>query len=110
MNQLTTLPITGVTPVKPDAVTIEAGREAWQRRCGDIHQMWKDWLLVGAALLIGRRKAQAKANTEKTSGKAYNYAFSKWLTDNGFKGLDENTRRDLLRIMEHLEASGGPSQ
>ena len=99
--------LTGVAPVKSEADIINAGREAWQRRSRNIHEAWEEWLLIGAALLVGRRMAQAIASTKKTSGKAYNYAFGKWLTNNGFKGLDENTRRDLLSIMEHLEAHPG---
>ncbi len=97
--------ISGAAPLKePDTDPVALGREAWQRRRAGASRDWADWVLVGAALRVGRDEAMAKARTNKPSGKNYNTAFHHWLQLNDFADLDGSDRGKLLQIIDHLEA------
>ena len=89
-----------VPPCRDSDVT--EGIIAWGRLKTSSQQIWADWRLVGAALLVGRREAMRIACSNTPSGGRYGAAFSDWLRENGFPDLEKRTRADLLRIMERL--------
>jgi hypothetical protein len=93
----------GTVPPSTDGDSVIEGFDAWGRLKKSCQQTWSDWLLVGAALLIGRREAMRIACSNAPSGGRYRAAFTYWLTENGFADLEKRTRADLLRIMECLD-------
>jgi hypothetical protein len=76
---------------------IEIGRQAWKRIKED--STYNDWMAVGEALDIGRTECMRLARSNEPRGRAYNEAFSQWLTDNGFADIDKGTRSRLAEIM-----------
>src|SRR5207247_9919507 len=78
---------------------IKRGQEAWARHKADA--TWYDWLAIGEAISIGRTEAMQEAETNQPQGKGYNKAFSAWLKDNGFDGLDGSDRKRLLDVLDH---------
>jgi hypothetical protein len=61
-------------------------------------------MAVGEALDIGRTECMRLAYTNEPRGRAYNEAFSKWLTENGFADIDKGTRSRLAEIMANRPA------
>jgi hypothetical protein len=93
----------GAVPPSTDDGHVSAGFNAWTRLKHHSRQNWIDWILVGAALLVGRRTAMRIACSNRADGGRYRRAFAHWLRQNGFADLEKRTRADLLRIMECLE-------
>jgi hypothetical protein len=94
----------GTVPPSNDACRrVTEGSKAWTRLKHNTLQNWIDWLLVGAALLVGRREAMRIACSNRPVGGRYRRAFTWWLRENGFADLEKRTRADLLRIMECVE-------
>ena len=91
-----------VPPSTDNCCPITKGSKAWTRLKHNSLQNWIDWLLVGAALLVGRREAMSIACSNRPVGGRYRRAFTCWLCKNGFADLEKRTRADLLRIMECL--------
>jgi hypothetical protein len=92
-----------VPPSSDDCCRVIEGSKAWTRLKRNSLQNWMDWLLVGAALLVGRREAMRIACSNRPAGGRYRRAFTWWLRKNCFADLEKRTRADLLRIMECLE-------
>jgi hypothetical protein len=86
----------GETPTNPDD-PVARGREAWERRKADAS--FDDWLLIGEALLVGRRESMAKAKTNKPAGRRYNEHFGHWLQLHRFNEIDSRSRGELFSIM-----------
>jgi hypothetical protein len=93
----------GTVPPSTNECRVIEGSKAWTRLKHNSLQNWIDWLLVGAALLIGRREAMRIACSNRPIGGRYRQAFTWWLRENGFSDLEKRTRADLLRTMECLE-------
>jgi hypothetical protein len=55
-------------------------------------------MAVGEALDIGRTECMRLARSNEPRGRAYNEAFSKWLSENGFADIDKGTRSRLAMI------------
>lgn len=95
------------TETTPADDPVACGREAWKRvseeqvrgkeRAG---KEWADWLLIGAALLVGRQESLKNADAAQPKGKTYNQAFGNWLQHNGFEGIDKSDRAKLMQITE----------
>jgi hypothetical protein len=81
---------------------VEVGRQAWKRIKED--STYNDWMAVGEALDIGRTECMRLAFTNEPRGRAYNEAFSQWLTDNSFADIDKGTRSRLDEIMKNRPA------
>jgi hypothetical protein len=75
------------------------GQEAWSRLANS--QSWKDWTLVGDALLAGRAEALRSAHTNKPEGRRYNEEFGDWLRANKFDVIDKSTRSRLFECLAH---------
>jgi hypothetical protein len=78
---------------------IRRGQEAWARHNADT--TWNDWLAIGEAIGIGSTEAMNIAGKNEPKGKGYNTAFSVWLKDHGFDGLDGSDRKRLLDVLAH---------
>lgn len=82
-----------------DDVTVQRGREAMERqRCG-----FEDWLLVAAALAVGRTEAMRSAHSNAPVGRRYEQEMGRWLIANGFQEIDKGARSRLLQCLEHRE-------
>jgi hypothetical protein len=81
---------------------ISRAKEAWQRVREDRKRLWTDWLLIGEAMELGRDWAMRRAGASGPAGRGYNEAFSRWLADNGFAGMDKGERARLFDIMANL--------
>ncbi len=77
------------------------GQQAWARRKADARASWDDWLLVGWALLVGKRKSVLAAKGNR--GKKYAQHFCAWCQKNNFGDIDKADRSKLLWIMENIE-------
>ena len=77
---------------------IRQGKAAWARLKQD-SRSWDDWVLLGYALLEGRRIAMHNAGV----GQGYGPAFRSWLIDNRFN-LNPSDRSALLALMGILPA------
>jgi hypothetical protein len=64
-------------PRSSDDQVVLAGIAAWSRlkQC----KTWRDWLVVGEALLVGRTEAMRSAHTNVPEGSRYNREFGDWL-------------------------------
>ena len=78
------------------------GRAAWERlKKGS--GLWADWILVGHALIDGRKIALRNAGTDRVHGGGYAEAFSSWMIDNRFN-VPSSARAKLFTLMENLAA------
>ena len=78
----------------------QQGTEAWRRLKRE--KSWGDWLVVGAALQIGRQWAMNQAGTNRPMGKGYNMAFAEWLHRYKLDDMDKGDRSRLFEIMDNL--------
>jgi hypothetical protein len=78
---------------------IRSGIEALKRLASG--QAWTDWLVVGAALLVGRSAAMHEANSNQPVGRRYNEIFGDWLARHGFDRIDKSVRSRLMECMDH---------
>jgi hypothetical protein len=85
-----------------DATEIENGREAWRRI--KIDSTWKDWVLLGKALNLGRRECVRAAQMNRANGSGYNSIFSQWLQENGLSDIDKSARTRLFACLQNLTA------
>lgn len=93
--------VTGAAPVKTKSERVADGKAAWERRKANADKSFADWLLIGEALVIGRKQCQAQARAPKAAGKAYNDRFGSWLKTHYFDDIDGSDRSKLFKIMEH---------
>jgi hypothetical protein len=84
---------------RPEYLRIERGREALGRLARD--PTWEDWLAVGVAIDIGRRRAMRVSGKDTPEGKGYNQTFSQWLKGEGFDRLDKGDRKRLMDCIDH---------
>jgi len=79
---------------------VRQGRAAWGRlKTGNGD--WADWILVGAALLEGRKIAMRNARTDRPSGTGYVQALHAWQLANRLD-LRPLERADLFKVMAIL--------
>jgi hypothetical protein len=92
----------GLTPemsMPSDESVIENGRAAWGRvRSGS---SLNDWILIGHALLVGRRLCMARANVDKPRGVKYVRIMGQWLTENGFREITSSSRKTAASCAEN---------
>jgi hypothetical protein len=84
---------------------VRQGRAAWGRLKkgnGD----WADWILVGAALLEGRKIAMHNARTDRASGTGYVQALQSWQLANrlDLRPLERNDLFKVMAILPDIEA------
>src|SRR5947209_9081005 len=79
-----------------------ADARAWERLASD--RTWRDWLSIGAALLVGRAAAMREAHVNRPQGRGYNTAFSTWLERYGFDAIDQGDRSRLFACMDNRPA------
>jgi len=84
---------------------VRQGRAAWGRLKkgnGD----WADWILVGAALLEGRKIAMRNARTDRPSGTGYVQALQSWQLTNrlDLRPLERNDLFKVMAILPDIEA------
>jgi hypothetical protein len=84
-------------PRSSDDQVVLAGIAAWSRlkQC----KTWRDWLVVGEALLVGRTEAMRSAHTNVPEGSRYNREFGDWLVRTPLGEIDKSTRKRLLDCM-----------
>ena len=82
------------TPLSPEA--IEEARHIWEER-GASRMTREDWVRLGEVLVAG------KAWCAETSGYGGPKGFGKWCREQGFDGIDRNTRSAVIWIMERPE-------
>jgi hypothetical protein len=87
-----------VGPSNPDDI-VRRGQEAWSRL--QAGRSWEDWLAVGEAIQVGRRRAMIEANTNQPRGSRYDSMFGDWLQETSFDSLDKSDRKRLLDCLEH---------
>ena len=80
---------------------ISAGRDAWSRLQTHQRTSWNDWVLIGRALLVGRRDAMLDAKANIPMGMRYNRIFSAWLRANGLDGISGQDRYKIIECLEH---------
>jgi hypothetical protein len=81
-----------------DERCIRKGAAEWQAKHKD--RDFSGWMLIGASLAIGRRRALVEAGTNQPLGSAYNRAFAAWCQKYGFGDMDSATRSNLLYLQE----------
>jgi hypothetical protein len=79
------------------------GREAW--RSIDKVNSFKAWSDVGAALCIGKRRAQRMAR-QANNWRERNYypEFSRWMRENGFGTMAKSVRSVCIELHENINA------
>src|SRR5437016_5876248 len=83
---------------------LHAGR-VWRRIETKERRRWSEWTVdIGPPLLKARLQAKADAGVEQPISGGYSDAMSKLLDEYGLRSIREKTRRDLLHVMENLEA------
>jgi hypothetical protein len=80
----------------------DQGMKAWGRLKRD--RNWRDWLVVGDALLALRTQAMHQAGTNRPEGKGYNFAFSQLLQDWKLDDMDKGARSRLFQVIDNLPA------
>jgi hypothetical protein len=78
---------------------IRRGQAAWDRLRGN--STFTDWIVVGAAHVLGRAAAMHEARTNKPQGRSYNVAFAAWARKFGFADLDKGDRARLFNVMDN---------
>jgi hypothetical protein len=87
-----------------DDQTIAFGIAAAERLANG--HAWKDWVVVGKALAVGRKDAMRRANTNRPKGRGYDVAMSDWLKRHPQIArvvADSGTRGRLLDLIDRLE-------
>lgn len=87
----------------PVADPVDLGRQAWGQYLEAQDVGFSHLMLVGAALLIGRRRVLRQLGLNLPRGFPYQKAFSAWIDANGFRGMDPAWRVALLWCAEHVD-------
>jgi hypothetical protein len=61
---------------------------------------WKSYMLIGAALSIGRRLVLTSLRINDIQSPVYKRAFAEWCQSSGFSGMEPTLRSDLLFLQE----------
>lgn len=85
--------------VEDESTIIADGQKAWQDVRSRTHTTFADWLTIGRALRLGRRRAMEEAGAPRPEGSAYNRVYGQWLREHGFT-LDKSDRAKLLNVSE----------
>ena len=80
---------------------VAQGRAAWERIKSRSKPMYDDWLLIGAALILGRRACMAAAGIEVPYGPRYHAQIKRWLEQNGLSDLDSHERLGAIFCVEN---------
>ena len=64
---------------------------------------WDDWMLVAAALDVGRTEVMRNVHTNEPTGRRYERAMADWLAANNFQQIDKGDRSRLLHCLKHRE-------
>jgi hypothetical protein len=91
--------VNGLGQSNPSSETIRLGQAAMTR----LARSWDDWMLVAAALDVGRTEAMRTAHTNQPVGKRYEREMARWLSANGFALIDKGDRSRLLDCLEHRD-------
>lgn len=83
-----------------DADRVTQGAAAWR----DIRRgaSFASWLVVAAALQVGREVCMRQAETNRPLGARYNALMGRWLEANGFHGLTGQERYAALQVVERI--------
>jgi hypothetical protein len=84
---------------------LRQGAEAMARLSSNRSRDWADWLMVLAALGIGRHAAMLEAGVNKPRGRGYCTAFAKWLRcHEAFQAIDQADRKRMFDCLDNLGA------
>jgi hypothetical protein len=107
-----TMPALNLPPVDDGAIeaeareaqarirTIRLGRDSWEQIAKA--QSFEGWKRIGAALAIGWDFALRTTGANRPAGQIYSKAFSVWLAQHGFAGIEKTVRSAALDLAEHL--------
>jgi hypothetical protein len=77
---------------------------AWGKVKRAQSRSWSQWMTIGEGLMVGRKFAMHRAETNRPEGKGYILAFNEWLRRWRVHDIDRSDRANLLRLMEELPA------
>jgi hypothetical protein len=95
-----TLPLVPLSPVHDDGAVIIEGEIAWQRL--RTSPTLPDWLAVGRALLMLRKRAIEQAGSYR--GIKYSRANSELLDKHGFREISKSARQSSMLMVENWPA------
>ena len=79
--------------------TIRLGRDAWEQIAKA--QSFDGWLVIGAALSIGKRHALKVTGANAAWGRNYSHEFSLWVRQHGFEKTPAATRSVAVELHEN---------
>ena len=79
---------------------VRAGVECWQA-IGRA-ESFEAWVKIGKALQIGRDYSLKTTGANRPMGQTYCKAFSAWIDQHGFCGIEKSVRSAVLDLVEHL--------
>lgn len=80
--------------------TIRAGVECWQAI--STVNTFEAWTRIGKSLQVGRNHTLRAIGADRPMGQVYCKAFSAWIDQHGFNGIEKSVRSAALDLVEHL--------
>jgi hypothetical protein len=80
--------------------TIRAGVECWQAI--STVNTFAAWTKIAKSLQVGRQAALRATGANRPAGQIYCKAFSAWIDQHGFNGIEKSVRSAALDLLEHL--------
>ena len=86
---------------RPADQLVAEAQQAWLRLKSAGRQTWRDWYLIGLALVAGRGQIMHVLAINEPQGNYYRAAIKDWLQKNGFADIHKTTRSLLLDLIDH---------